>query len=40
MLVGAFVGATAGFVAFIRTVLKMQENKDSSRNQGGSEGRG
>ena len=30
MLVGAFVGATAGFVAFIRTVMKLQEKGDSS----------
>jgi ATP synthase protein I len=31
MLVGAFVGATAGFVAFIRTVLKLQEKEESSK---------
>ncbi len=31
MLVGAFVGATAGFVAFIRTAMKMQEKEGSAK---------
>ena len=31
MLVGAFVGATAGFVAFIRTVMKIQKDQDGPK---------
>ena len=31
MLVGAFVGAAAGFVAFIRTVIKIQKDQDTPK---------
>ena len=40
MLIGAFVGAAAGFYNFIRTVLKLQKKTDSPGDGPGLEGRG